>query len=145
MDSKEYVIGDRKFTQKHLVWGQARQLIKEIEGVELPSDYTPKDILGLLEAKLPNLISIVLIPEGQTAKSKNNAEMLEFFEWELSLEGMVNIVEDFFECNPIPSWLEKMGMGKGMINGFEKSLEKETGLTETSLFSAEETLQSETL
>ena len=143
MDGKEYVIGDRKFVQKRLVWGQARQLIKEIEGVELPSEYTPKDILRLLEAKLPNLISIVLIPEGQTAKAKDNATTLEFLEWELSLEQTVSIVEDFFECNPIPSWLEKIGMGSGMIGGFEKSLEKEPGLTETSPYSAEETLQRE--
>ena len=143
---KKYIIGEKPFIQKKVVWGQAKQIIKEIESVELPSSYTPKDVLRVLESRIPKLIAIVLIPEGQTAKTKNNDEMLEFFEWEMSIEQTVRIIEDFFVCNPIPSWLDKVGAGmEAMTGGFEKSLETEIGLTEMSQFSQEETSQNATI
>ncbi len=142
---KKYEIGEKIFIQKHLVWGQAKQLIAEIEGVELPASYTVNDILKLFEAKLPKLISIVLIPEGETARSKKNEEMQEFFEWELRLEQIVEIIEDFFDCNPIPSWLEKMGNRmSGMTNDFGKSSEREVGSIETLQSLQEVILQNET-
>ena len=130
MDAKKYEIGGQIFIQRRLVWGQVKQLIKEIEGIELPSDLAPRDILTVFEAKLPRLVSIVLIPEGQTAKSKNIDEMLELFEWELGVDQIMEIIEDFFDCNPIPLWLEKINKGVGkMTDGVKSFSEKETVLT----------------
>ena len=132
MEEKVYEIGGRKFVQRKLVWGQAKQIIKEIEDIELPSEFTPKDVLKVLESRLPKLISIVLIPEGESVRTKKNEEMLEFFEWEMSLEQTIKVIEDFFVCNPIPLWLDKVGAGMSkMTNDFGKSSEKETGLTGT--------------
>lgn len=132
MEEKVYDVGGKKFVQRKLVWGQAKQLIKEIEGVELPSDFVPKDVIKVLETKLPKLIAIVLIPEGESARAKNNEAMLEFFEWEMSLDQTMEIIEDFFVCNPIPLWLDKVGSGMTkMTVDFGKSSEKEIGLTET--------------
>lgn len=132
MDDMKYEIGGKTFIQKRLVWGQAKQLIKEIEGVELPSEYTPKDILKILEAKIPKLVALVLIPEGESIRSKNTEAMLEFFEWEMGLDQTMEIIEDFFVCNPIPLWLEKMGSGMARMTGeTARSSEKVTGLTDT--------------
>jgi len=131
MDAKKYEIGGQIFTQRRLVWGQVKQLIGEVEGIELPSSPSPRDILTIFEAKIPRLVGIVLIPEGQTAKNKNIDEMLELFEWELGVDQIMEIIEDFFECNPIPSWLEKMGKGmEKMTEGVEKFSEKGIGSTE---------------
>lgn len=144
MEEKTYEIGGRRFIQRSLVWGQAKQILKEIEGVELPSEYSVQDILKILEGKLPSLIAIVLIPEGETARTKDNKAITEFFEWEMSIDQMAAVVEDFFGCNPIPLWFEKVTskLGTG-TQGLEKYLGKETGLTETSPSSAEETSPSE--
>lgn len=146
MEEKVYEIGGRKFVQRKVVWGQAKQIIKEIEGVELPSEFTPKDVLKVLESRLPRLVSIVLIPEGESARTKKNDEMLEFFEWEMSLEQTMEIIEDFFVCNPIPSWLDKVGAGMSkMTSDFGKSSEKETGSTETLQSLQEVTSQNATM
>jgi len=144
-DVKKYVIGEKTFIQRRLVWGQVKQLIKEIEGVELPSSPTPRDILTVFEAKLPRLVGIMLIPEGQTAKSKNIDEMIELFEWELGVDQIMEIIEDFFDCNPIPLWLEKVNKGMGKLtSGIESFSGKETGLTEMLQSSQEVISQNET-
>ena len=144
-EEMKYEIGGKNFIQKRLVWGQAKQLIKEIEGVELPSNFTPKDVLKVLESRIPALIAIVLIPEGETARKKDNAAMIEFFEWEMSLEQTIQVIEDFFVCNPIPLWLEKVGSGmEKMMGDSKKSLEKATGSTETLQSLQEVTSQEET-
>lgn len=145
-EEKKYVVGGKSFVQRKLVWGQAKQLIREIEGVELPSAFSPKDVLKVLESRIPKLITIVLIPEGESARTKKNEEMLEFFEWEMSLEQTMEIIEDFFVCNPIPSWLDKVGVGMSrMTSDFGKSSEKATGSTETLQFSQEVTSQNATM
>lgn len=137
MEEKEYDIGGKKFTQKRLVWGQVKQLRKEIEGVEL-SELTPRAILSALEEKLPRLVAIVLIPENQTAKTKNIDDMITHFEWELGVDQIMEIIEDFFVCNPVPSWLEKMNRGMAtMTSGIEKFSEKEIGQIELSQSSQE--------
>lgn len=144
MERKEYVIGGKRFFQKELVWGQVKQVLTEIKGVDLPSSTTTKDVLKIFEDKLPRLVAIVLEQEGVSLKEKNIDDLVYFFEWELSTKLIEEIVEDFFGFNPILSWSEKMqkGIGEG-TRSFEKYLGTEIGSTETSPLSAEETSQSE--
>jgi hypothetical protein len=107
-DKFEYIIGGEKFFQTKLVWGQIKQIIEELEEVEIPIDFTIRDVLSIVGKKLPRLLAIVLIPEGKTARDKDVDKMIDLFEWELSAEQITSIIEDFFSCNPIPFWLEKI-------------------------------------
>lgn len=142
---KKYVVGDKTFIQKAVVWGQVKQLIGEIEGVELPSDLTPQTVMTLLEEKLPRLIAIVLTVEGQSAKDKDIDELAEMFKWELGVDQVMEIIEDFFDCNPIPLWFEKISQGAmKMTEGIGKFSEKAIGLTETSQSLQEVTSPDET-
>jgi len=147
MEKKSYIIGDKVYTQSKMVWGQVRQIIKITDNLTLPSDFTPKDIIKLLEDKIPILAAIILVPEGFTVKNKPMDEMITAFEWDLELDQIMEIIDDFFSFNPIPLWLKKlstkMGVGESQTN-IKRFLEKETGLTETSLSYPEETSLNET-
>ena len=139
-DVKHYVIGEQPFIQKKLCWGQVLQIIKEVENVDLPSDLSPRNLVNLFADKLPLLVAIALVPEGMKIQEKNLDELIEFFKWNLSPDQAMEIIEDFFDFNPIPLLLEKLGKGiEKMTQGVESFSEKAIGSNEVSPSSQAET------
>jgi hypothetical protein len=139
MKTFEYDIGGKKYIQRPLVLGQIRQLMRAIEGVRIPQDIDTIGLISALGDKLPIAIAIVLTDETPL-KDKNIDSLASQIEFEISPETTMQVVEDFFACNPIASLLERIS---GMANKISETI-KVTGLEISSASSAEETLQKET-
>lgn len=100
----EYEIGGRLFIQRPLVLGQVRLLIAEFEGSEIPPDMmlSPMNILNILGDRMNTAIAIVLIEKEATSlKDRNLTEVADFFDFNLDIPTTLQVVDDFFDCNPI--------------------------------------------
>lgn len=109
MEEYKYTIGNKVYFQKPLVIGQVSQLLNLLKDVKIPSEINVLTLITLLGDKLSKAIAIILIEPDKPLKSKNVDELVTEIEFELSPEMAIKIVEDFFDCNPISSLLEKMG------------------------------------
>ena len=112
----EYEIDGRTFVQKQLVWGQVRQLLEVIKGIEFPENVSARDIIRILDDKILLALAVVLTEKGQSMKDKDLAALASEFEFLIPLETIVKVVEDFFVCNPMVSLLEKIQILIGGIN-----------------------------
>ncbi|OGP65792.1 MAG: hypothetical protein A3K22_00970 [Deltaproteobacteria bacterium RBG_16_42_7] len=100
----EYKIGGKTYTQKPLVLGQMRQLMSLLQGIVLPPDkINTFGVIFLLGNKLPAAIAIVLIPEGTNLKDKDVNVLAKEIEFEISPEQTIEVINDFFTCNPLAS------------------------------------------
>jgi hypothetical protein len=115
MENKfEYEIDGRRFIQRQLVPGQIKQLRKFLEGMVLPVDFSPSNILAVLGDRVSEAAAIVLTPSDGTEggylalKNKDVKALTEEFEYSLAIETSIQVVTDFFDCNPIASILEKL-------------------------------------
>jgi len=140
LESFKYEIGGKKYTQNPLVLGQVGQLMRIVEGMVIPSGVDTLGLISALGDKLPLAIAIVLTPEGVTLKDKDIHALASELEFEMPPEMAIQVIEDFFTCNPIQSLLERIGSMAGKIAGKIQT----TGSKPSSASSAEETLQSET-
>ena len=140
MTEFKYEIGGKTYIQKPLVLGQISQLISLMKGLVIPHDIAPMGLVSLLGDKLPIAIAIVLTPEGMKLKDKDINALTDEIEFEISPEQTIQVIEDFFVCNPIVSLLEKLNEAVGKIG--EKM--KETGLSKSASSSPEATLPKET-
>lgn len=136
----KYEIGGKTYTQKPLVLGQIRQLMSLMKGIVIPHDIGIPGLISLLGDKLPRAIVIVLCEEGKALKDKNLEHLESEIEFEISPEQAIQVVEDFFDSNPIVSLLERLKETAGKIS--EKM--KETGLNKSASSSPVEILPSET-
>lgn len=134
----EYEIGGKKYIQRPLVLGQINQLMKLLQGVVIPSGVDTLALVSSLGDRLPRAIAIALTPEGASLKDKDINALAEELEFEISPEQTLQVVEDFFVCNPIPSLLEKIGDMAGKITSQMKRRNGD-GLTNSSASSALET------
>ncbi|MDH4100606.1 MAG: hypothetical protein OEV28_08520 [Nitrospirota bacterium] len=138
-----YKIGNKKYVQKALVLGQIRQLTGLLDGVVLPSDTS--DIVAwvrVLGNKLPGAIAVVLVEEGAHLKDKDLELFTRDIEFEISPEQTMQVVQDFFVCNPIASLLENLS---GAITKITESQgPAKTGSNALSSISAPETSLKET-
>jgi len=141
----EYEIGGRKFVQKALVLGQVKQLISVIRGTVIPSVISSQSLVIALGDKVSEVLAIVLSEEGVSLKNKKTKEVQELLEENLSIEGSIKMVEDFFDCNPIASISGAMiGLSEKVQKAMTKT-ELKTPSTESVLPSVEETLPKETI
>lgn len=101
-----YEINGKTYTQKKLVLGQVAALSALLGGVRLYAADAMGLIAGLGEL-LPHALAIVLIPEGQHPADKDMAAMQREL-YDTDLEMAIKVVEDFFDCNPLPSLLERV-------------------------------------
>lgn len=104
-----YEIGGKKYEQRPMVLGQVRQLMTLLQSVKFGEDMSETGIIAALGDKLPQAIAIALKPENCSLKDKNVAALAADIEFEISPDLALEIVEDFFGCNPIASLLEKIG------------------------------------
>lgn len=116
---KRYEIGGKTYIQKALVLGQISQLTALLGDVSFFTGYGPMGIISALGDKLPRAVAIVLTPEGVPLKSKNISEVEDAVS-ELDPLITVQVVEDFFICNPVVAIFERLTGMAEKINGMLK-------------------------
>ncbi len=142
MQEFKYTINGKNYTQRPLVLGQVQQLITTLKMLYIPKDIDTAGIIVLLGNKLSRAIAIVLIPENVNLKDKDIDALAEEIEFSISPEITLQVVDDFFVCNPIISLLEKL---TGTINLIDKLLPaRKNGSSNSAVPSQEEILQNGT-
>lgn len=106
-----YEIGGKKYFQKPLVMGQVQQLIRLIkdEKTRIPASLTPWSVIEYLGDKLSEGVAIVLREDGKHLKDKDLTELTKEIQFSIDLETTFKVIEDFFDCNPIVSTIERIG------------------------------------
>lgn len=115
MTEKKYDIGGKIYIQRPLVLGQVRQLLEILKGITIPAD---ADTLGMIEAvggRLPKALAAILNPEGIPLREKDLDAIAAELEFAITPEQIFEVAEDFFDCNPLQSLLQKLGMAAGTI------------------------------
>lgn len=117
-----YEIGGKKYTQRALVLGQTRQLKNVIEGIVIPKGIKGMGetelmlaIVGVVGDKLPDALAVVLTPEGVELKDKDLKALAREIEFAIPPDQAFQVIEDFFDCNPIASLLERLSGAIGKI------------------------------
>lgn len=111
-----YEINGGWYTQSPIVLGQMAQLSKIFTSVNIGEIEELKDLIETLGDRLPELMAVVLTPEGTHLKDKNMKAMIDEMENYATLEVVESVVTDFFPCNPnVLSLLEKVDKATGMI------------------------------
>ncbi len=141
MKEKEYTIGGRIFIQKALTPGQWKQIIPLLFQIKLPENLDALSMVFLLGNYIHRALAIVLREKGQKLKDKDLDSLTEFMEEEADALTTLEVVEDFFGCNPMTS------ISKG-LSRLQESLKNLTtgpnGSTNLSSPSPAETSPSET-
>lgn len=124
-DEHKYEFGGKKFVQRPVVWGQMEELVDIIAKVPFKSIDGKLDAITLVkslgEYLLPAL-AIVLIEEGVPLWERDMPSHLNFIRYNLPAETVLQVVEDFFVCNPTASFLERLA---GMLNKVVENLPTE--------------------
>lgn len=102
-----YVIGNKNYTLKPLVMGQLQQLIAIVKDVQL-GDGSVTSLMMNLGDRLPEAIAIILHEPDVPLKNKDVKTLASELAFEMSPDQTLQIVEDFFECTPISSLIEKI-------------------------------------
>ena len=109
---KEYTIGDRKYVQRPLVVGQFNRLVPLIEGIRVSQESTPADLIKAFGGVLPDALAVVLLPEGEEVAASFEPNALtarrSHLEWNTGPEAALEVIEDFFDCNPVSSIFERL-------------------------------------
>jgi len=132
----EYEFGGKVYEQKKLVWGQLRQLVKLIKGIEFRSGMTAPEVIAILDDNLLPALAVVLTEKGSSIKDKNVETQAAELEFAIGLDDALKVIEDFFVCNPMDSYLNKINEFAGKVaietekatNMMENNLEKETSI-----------------
>ena len=115
MTEMKYEIGDKILIQRPLVLGQLRQLLAVLDGITLPADLNTRSLVEALGDQLPRALAVVLTEQGKSPKDKDIDTLAEEIDYGMSLEQIVQAVEDFFVCNPLSSLLDKLTGAAGKI------------------------------
>lgn len=125
MERAIYEFAGKRYYQAKLVWGQVKQINAVIKGIQFPaSGITVPTMIGLLGEKVPLVLAIILTEEGASLKDKDLDALAADFEYDIPLDIIIQVFEDFFGINPIISVLEKLAIG---IKAMRKKME-ETGI-----------------
>jgi hypothetical protein len=105
---KEYAIGDKAWQQRPLVLGQVKQLLDVLKGLEIPEGVGPTEIIGILGDRLPLALAIVLTEKGKSPRGKDLSAAAGELEFSITPEQILEVIADFFSCNPLSSVLERL-------------------------------------
>lgn len=111
MEKCTYDIGGKTYVQRPLVLGQVRQLMAEISplGGINPEAGRAEVITALIQcSQLERVLAVVLSPEGEDLRTKDIDALAREVEFGITPETIVQVVEDFFDCNPTASLLQKL-------------------------------------
>ncbi|NPU84373.1 MAG: hypothetical protein HPY65_07775 [Syntrophaceae bacterium] len=114
-----YLINDKTYVQTPLVLGQVRQLLEVLKDFRLPEEFTAPQLMELLGPdRLPAALAVVLTEEGKSPRDKDIAALAADLEFSITAEMALQVVNDFFACNPISSLLAGMrgALGSMMTN-----------------------------
>lgn len=116
-----YDIGGKTYTMLSLRMGQVHQLLDLLKDQEIPDELTVASLFATLGPKLKEAIAIVLHVPDVRLQDKNIAELADEIAFEITPEQEMEIIEDFFDCTPISSILERMS---GMVEKITEKLSK---------------------
>ncbi|MCL4492336.1 MAG: hypothetical protein M1510_10650 [Nitrospirae bacterium] len=117
-----YEIGGKKYLQRPLVLGQAQQLLEVLEGISFNRGMNTMGIISALGNKISKAIAVVLIEDGVTLEAKDVDKMEQEIKFKLSLKTTIQVVEDFFGCNPVALLLQRLnGMAEKIAGNMEKT------------------------
>jgi hypothetical protein len=116
MDKKyTYQIGGRKFFQQALTPGQWKQLLPLLFELKIPPQIDALSIISMLGDNIHRVLAVVLREKGGKLKDKDLGDLTEFLAEEADAMTTLEVVEDFFGCNPMTSISEKLGLLRGAI------------------------------
>ncbi len=136
----EYKIGDKVYVQKKLVFGQIRQLLDLLKGIEIPAEADTMHIIDALGPKISKALAIVLTEKGKSPKDKDLDALAEEIQFNIEPETLLKVVEDFFDCNPVRSLLNELSR---VMRKIEKHFNQATQLKKSFASLQEETLPEE--
>ena len=125
---KEYMFDDKIYEQKKLVWGQLRQLVKLVKGIEFRSGMTAPELIAVLDENLIPALAIVLTEKGASIKDKDLEAFAKELEFIIGFDDALVVIEDFFVCNPMDSYLSKIS---GLVGKVTAEIEGATEKMET--------------
>ena len=74
----------------------------------LPGDLEIRSLIQSLGGSLPAALAVVLTEKGKSPKDKDVEALGSEIEFSITLEQTVQVVEDFFSCNPLHSLFDKL-------------------------------------
>jgi hypothetical protein len=98
-----YQIGGRKFSQQALTPGQWKQLIPLLFDLKIPPQIDSLSIIVLLGDHIHRALAVILREKGGKLKDKDLETLTEFLAEETDALTTLEVVEDFFACNPMTS------------------------------------------
>lgn len=122
----KYQIDNKTYIQKKLVLGQWRQLLDLLKGLSIPQDLGAREIVPVFGDKLSHALAIVLTEEGKHVRNKDMIALASELEFAIEPEMVLQVVEDFFACNPIPSLLRGLSGIMGKISGKMETIGSQT-------------------
>ena len=137
----KYEIGGKTYIQIPLVLGQVGQLMKLLQGLVIMRGIDTLGVVARLGDRLPQTIAIIITPDGLKLQDKDIQSLAGEIEFVISPEQTLQVIEDFFACNPIASHLEKLS---GMAEKITAQMKRGNGLTNSPASSPEETSRKET-
>ena len=124
----QYQFGGKTYVQEQLVWGQVKQLAPILRDISFDNGMTMATIVEVLGDKLSTALAVVLTEEGTPIKGKDLNVLAETIDDSIPLEVVLQVIEDFFICNPTALILEKL---TGMMESFQKKLTETAKTAET--------------
>lgn len=131
MTEKKYVIGGKIYLQRPLVLGQYQQLLNILGDIAIPANADIPAMIAVMGALAPAALAVVLTPAPlwrrvirwlPSPRRKNIKALAAKIEFVITPEQIVEVVEDFFDCNPLPLLLERLTKVAG--ENMEKIKEK---------------------
>lgn len=113
----EYSIDGKTYAQKPLVLGQWRQLRDILKGLTIPGNVNAMDMIDVLGDNLPLALAVVLNPGGVPLKDKDLTALADELEFSIGADTVIQVIEDFFACNPLPLILTKLSEAAGILGG----------------------------
>lgn len=124
-DEKRYDIGGVLYVQRRLVLGQVRQLLDILRDLTIPGNIDAAGLMMALGSRLPKALAVVLTPEGVQPRDKNLDLLAEEIEFLIETEQALEVIEDFFHLNPLPSIFERIaGMEKALGSAMRETLSR---------------------
>lgn len=118
----EYKIGGRTYIQRPLVLAQYHQLLEMLREVQIPAALDVRALVAALDADVSHLVAVVLTPAPlwrrltglyPSPKRKNIEALAARIEFAATPEQIIEVVEDFFVCNPLHWILDRLILAAG--------------------------------
>lgn len=115
----KYEFGGKVYVQEKLVWGQVRALASVLKGLSFEASMNVPSIIETFGEKISQALAIVLTEEGHSIKGKDLVAQAEILDATIPIDVVIQVIEDFFVCNPTALILEKLA---GAIGNFQNQI-----------------------